>query len=206
VITDPAAVALLQRRQVSKAVELLLGMVTGIIADENLHDMEIRLLRSWLADNQDVASTWPGSVIARNIEAVLADGVISEQERSHLLQTLKTLAINDFSHTGSAEAEVVGLPYSDQDAVSIERSGICHTGVFLHGTREACERLTQAAGGIILPAVSRKAHFLVIGTNVSPNWAQTSYGRKIQQAMQLQQAGHAIRVISERRWLQAVAT
>lgn len=32
-----------------------------------------------------------------------------------------------------------------------------------------------------------------------------AYGRKIEQALELQQSGHPIRIISERRWLAALS-
>jgi hypothetical protein len=43
---------------------------------------------------------------------------------------------------------------------------------------------------------------MVIGTRVSPNWITTSYGRKIQEAMELKSAGSKITIISERYWLE----
>jgi len=39
---------------------------------------------------------------------------------------------------------------------------------------------------------------------VAPDWAHTSYGRKIESAVALQQEGHSIAIISERRWLAAL--
>jgi hypothetical protein len=39
---------------------------------------------------------------------------------------------------------------------------------------------------------------------VSPHWRQTSYGNKIERAVQLQEEGCAIEIISERRWLEAL--
>lgn len=203
-ITDPAALRVLQRRQLSRSVEVLLGMVTGILADSQLHDLEVKLLRSWLADNPEIASTWPGCSVAKAIELVLADGVISDAERAHLLEVLQQLAISDFSETGSAGAEVIGLPYDDEAPLVLRGVGVCHTGEFLHGTRAACERLTESVGGIPQSTVTRKTTFLVVGTNVSPNWAQTSYGRKIEQAMQLKTQGTSIYIVPERHWLAAM--
>ena len=100
----------LHTRQVNKAVEHLMGMVTGMVADASLHDLEIKLLSTWVADNPAVVQSWPGFVVARKLREVLEDGVITSAERAHLLKVLTELASSDFSLTGSATPEVAALP------------------------------------------------------------------------------------------------
>jgi NAD-dependent DNA ligase len=199
-----AHIAMAKRNQ-SKSIELLLGLVTGIVADSQLHDLEVKFLREWLILHDEVASTWPGSVIAKAIEETLADGIITEVERTHLLQVLQQLVVTDFSVTGSAASEVLKLPINDSVTVDVRDCNVCHTGEFLYGTRTKCEQLTTLAGGIPVGSISKKVAFLVVGTNVSPDWAHTSYGRKIEQAMELQSNGHAISIVSERKWLEALS-
>lgn len=205
-ISDIATLAHLRNRQLGKSVEQLLGMVTGMLADDHLHDMEIRFLQTWLEANAEVAAAWPGSAVASAVRGVLADGCVTEEERVHLMATLKLLGTTDFAATGSASPEVIALPFDHECGVELRDRGVCHTGEFLHGTRVACERTTAAAGGVNYSTVSKKVHFLVVGTNVSPNWAHTSYGRKIEQAVTLKGVGHPIFVISERRWLDALTS
>lgn len=201
---EHAIQAVLTNRELNRSVQMLMGIVTGIVADGRLHDMEIQMLSTWLSANSDVASRWPGSAIARQLEVVLADGIISEEERAHLLSELQGLAGTDFSDTGSVTAEVVALPYDTEAQIDVRDLGICHTGEFVFGTRAACERLTSMAGGLCLSSVSKKVAFLVIGSHVSPAWSNTSYGRKIEQAMTLKQSGHPIAIVSEKRWLEAL--
>lgn len=190
-------------RRVNKAAEMLLGLITGMVADDHLHDREILFLNQWLMENPDAAVDWPGSVLFYRVREALADGVITEPEREHLLQVLRELAASDFSGTGSAQPEPLCLPIQDVP-VDVSGRGVCHTGVFLFGTRDHCEALTAKAGGLPLATVTKKAHYLVVGTNVSPDWAHTSYGRKIEQAVALQAKGHTIAIVSEQRWLQAL--
>lgn len=145
-----------------------------------------------------------GVVIARKVEEIMADGVITEGERAYLLEVLSELASTDFALTGSSSPEVAALPINDVVTVSLRNAGVCHTGEFLFGTRAACERITLKAGGMPLDSVTRKTDILVIGTRVSPHWAHTSFGRKIQKAAELQESGHPIEIISERRWIDAI--
>lgn len=203
--TEHAIAQFTAHRTLTRACQVLIGIVTGVVADGHLHESEILLLNTWLAENAEVATVWPGSAIARMLRTVLDDGVITPDEQAHLLQELQKLVGSDFSETGSVTANVSGLPYDHDASLHIAGSAICHTGVFMYGTRAACEKLTEEAGGMPLPNVTRKTSYLVVGTHVSPAWANTSYGRKIQQAMELKQSGHPIAIIAEEWWLKACA-
>lgn len=131
----------------------------------------------------------------------MEDGIITEGERAHLLAVLSELTATDFGLTGSSSPEVAALPINDVVTVILKNAGVCHTGEFLFGTRAACERITLKAGRMPVDSVTRRADLLVIGTRVSPNWAHTSFGRKIQRAAERQESGHPIEIISERRWI-----
>lgn len=202
---DPAVLAVLRKHRLNKGMELLLGLVTGMLADGQLQDMEIQFLNTWLGEHEDVASIWPGNVVAKLITEILADGVITETERERLVKMLTDLIGNDFSQTGSVSAEVMTLPLDEHCDISLRNANICLSGEFLLGTRAKCEEVATLAGSFPHGTITKKIHYLIIGTNVSPHWLHTSYGRKIEQAMQLQQVGHSIRIISERRWLDALS-
>lgn len=199
-----AARVAIHKRNTSRAIEHLMGMITGVVADAELRDQEILLLRTWLNEHPEALEVFPGSIVARKVQAVLEDGVITEAERTYLLETLTSLAATDFSVTGSASPEVSSLPIEDAVTIDLRDSVVCLTGEFLYGTRAACERLVMATGAMCTDNVSKKVDILVIGTNVSPNWAHTSFGRKIQRAVELQEEGHPIEIISERRLLEAM--
>lgn len=197
--------ASLSNHRTNKAIGHLLGMVTGMVADDHLHEKEVMLLRTWLTENPEATTEFPGTVIARKVAEVLEDGVITEQERAHLLQVLTELSTNSFTATGSASPEVIALPIEDSVTVDFRNTMVCFTGEFLYGTRAACERLVLKAGAMCADGVSKKVDILIIGTRVSPDWVQTSYGRKIQRAVELQEQGHPIEIISERRMMEVLS-
>ncbi len=203
-IDDYATCISVNRRMLSRATEMLLGMVTGMIADKSLHDLEIQMLRNWLLENEDVATTWPGSVIAASINDVVQDGIISEPEREHLLGVLTGMASNNFAQTGASSAEVISLPYDLDVKPNFRDKSICLTGEFMFGTRSKCEAVSQAAGAYTVAAPSKKTNYLVVGYMVSQAWAHTSYGRKIERAMELKSEGHGIAIITEEMWLQGI--
>lgn len=196
--------AVMHKRKTNRAIEHLMGMITGMVADAELRDSEILLLRTWLTEHPEALEVFPGSIVARKVQAVLEDGVITEDERTHLLETLTGLAATEFSLTGSASPEVASLPIEDAVTIDLADSVVCLTGEFLYGTRAACERLIMATGAMCTDTVSKKVNILAIGTKVSPNWAHTSFGRKIQRAVALQEEGHPIEIISEKRLMEAI--
>jgi NAD-dependent DNA ligase len=191
-------------RNLVKALEHLLGIAEGLLADGQLQDQEILFLRTWLAQFEGLRGLWPGSAIHQAVDAVLEDGVITPDERAYLVRMLRGLVSNDFSETGSVSAEVSTLPINDAVTVSVLHGGFCHTGEFVYGTRSAVERATERAGGLVQSNVTKRTDVLVVGSMVSPHWRQTSYGNKIERAVQLQEEGCAIEIISERRWLEAL--
>lgn len=194
----------LDNRALSRASQTLTGIVTGIVADGQLHDMEIQMLSAWISSNQEVAGTWPGSAIAELVREVLADGHISEDERLHLLTSLQELVGNDFSETGSVSTTVAALPFDTEGVAFIPGQRVCFTGEFLFGTRSACEKLSAKAGLESAASVSRRLHALIVGSHISPDWINTSYGLKIAKAMDLRRDGHSILIVHEREWIEAL--
>src|SRR5689334_12117515 len=79
------------RNEMQQTCAALVGIVQGILADGQLNDKEIGFLQHWLDGADNVALTWPGSAIHSQIKEVLADGLITEQERGHLTSTLLKL-------------------------------------------------------------------------------------------------------------------
>jgi hypothetical protein len=69
----------------------LMGLAEGLIADRQLNDAEILFLRQWLDKHDVIACDWPGDVIHDKINAVLEDGVITDEERAHVVDMLTKL-------------------------------------------------------------------------------------------------------------------
>lgn len=183
--------------------QTLMGIVTGIVADDHLHDLEIQMLSTWLSAHEAVTRAWPGAAIAGWVRDVCADGVVTDSERAHLLENLAAMVAADFSLTGSVQPEPTQLPVDDSAPIDFSGLGLVYTGTFAYGTRARCERLGEMLGARSLKAVTRATDMLVIGTQVTASWRTESYGQKIIDAMGLQQSGHRIRIVSERHWFES---
>ena len=75
------------------------------------------------------------------------------------------------------------------------------TGNF-SGDRKECVADIEARGGTVQSAVSGKTDYLVIGEYASPAWKQSSYGGKIEKAVELKVLGKDVKIVSERTLLE----
>lgn len=175
----------------------LLGIAHGVLADGELNDAEIDYLRRWLQENENLAACWPGNVLSQRIAEVLADGHISRDERDQLVQTLTQLIGGASSEPVPTNGGVSGLALDDVETISVAGASFLLTGDFAYGPRSRCERVVIDHGGLLLPSVSKKLNYLVVGGLGSAEWKHGSFGTKIERAMQLKQAGVPVRVVHE---------
>lgn len=179
-----AVAAATEARLLRRGSESLIGIASGLIADGELNSKEIQFLSVWLTENRELATTWPGEVIYKRVVEVLADGVITLEERNYLQKSLTELVGGSFADDGAIAAEPTDLPVDASAIVLIPMLSFCFTGQFLFGTRSACEQAVTHRGGRI-SSVNRKLDFLVIGELSSRDWKYSSYGSKIESAMRL---------------------
>jgi len=191
-----------EARLLKRSCESLIGICAGLMADGILNNEEIQFLNVWLSDNQEIATTWPGEVIYARIRDVLSDGIITEEERDYLKQTLTELLGGTFQDTGATSGLSSGLPIDNIESIEITGNSFCFTGNFIYGTRKACERAIDVREGIVLPNVRMDLNYLVIGTLASHEWANTSHGRKIEKAIDYKKKGCPIFIINEEKWTQ----
>jgi NAD-dependent DNA ligase len=188
-----------------KATQNLLGICSGLMADATLNNKEITYLQTWLSENKNVTNTWPGSAIASRINEIMADGIITEDERIDLVSMLSEISGNYFHDTGSSTVESPILPIDDDPSIFFKNMTFCFTGEFMYGTRANCERVVLRLGGMPIDNVTKKLDYLVIGSRISPIWANTTYGRKIEKAVNHRESGSELSIISEKQWFQAIA-
>ncbi len=202
---DGARVSAADQRMITKSLVTLMGMVNGIVCDDHLHDNEIIFLSSWMDEHQAVASSYPGSVIYRRVREVLQDGVITQDERDHLLNELKIISGNDFSNTGDALPDHIASVFDDDPYIAFDGNVFVMTGEFIYGTRAFCERAIERRGGLVGAGVTTKTNYLVVGSRSSPAWITENFGRKIQKAAEMAMSGdYEISIVREVDWTMAL--
>ena len=184
----------------------LLGLISGMAADNKLNTKEINSLSMWLNENREFAYQWPISHIAETLNTILADGIITRDENEYLLKTIKQISGVNFKEEGVAYGMATDFFGNYVGRLIFENKTFCFTGTFISGTRNIVQNMSVKQGGIIQDNVNRKLDYLVIGTLGSRDWRFTSHGRKIEGAIGFQKMGSNFTIINEMTWLQHIKT
>lgn len=179
---------------------LLEGLCQGLMGDQTLSDDEIHYLNWWMKQNSMLRAHYPGKQLYQTVERILQDGVITEEEREELQQHLLLFVGNPFEQ-GVVTGMATKLAISDTEIDTLHGCSVCFTGMFLSGTRRQCEETALLLGATPQDAVTQKLDYLIIGELSSRDWRFSSYGRKIEKAMLLQEKGHALQIVTEEAWL-----
>jgi NAD-dependent DNA ligase len=186
------------------AMDQLLRLCREFMRDNHLRTDEIHELGTWLKQHQEVLGEWPGTVIAQRVQQVLADGIITEEERADL-QKLLEKAAGARPEVKVALTLATRLPVDEPPPkVAFQGRSFCFTGDFIFGSREKCQQSVLERGGLCHDKVITATDFLVIGTIASPRWAHEVYGRKIETAVSLKSSGQDLAIISEEHWTEFV--
>lgn len=188
-----------------RLIDELIGICRGIIADGVIEESEAIFLGQWIENHRELADKWPANVVYARVTEMLMDGVLSDDEQQDLLTTLR-----DLTGEGSPLQEPnqsTALPLTKPEpAVCFEDKEFCLTGKFVFGPVEDCEETIVEVGGQVVESPGANTDYLVIGEFCSPDWVHTTFGRAIEKAIELQQEGAGIQIISERCWVDALAT
>jgi NAD-dependent DNA ligase len=178
----------------------LLGLARGLMADQELSDSEIHFLHDWLEDRYAMTSSFPGNVIHERIKKVLEDGVITEEERSHLAETLNML-IEDRLDDLAEQVDLTELWFDEVGLFDFNKKNFCLTGNFVYGPKEVCQTAIEKRGGVVTSTVGDDSEFLVVGGLGVDEWRSGGLGSKIESAMRLRAGRKSLKIIPEDSWV-----
>lgn len=190
--------------RLKRSIDQLIGICSGIAADGVVNDQEIAFLSTWLSENRFVCAEFPGKEIAARISSIMADGIITDDERDDLLGVLQQISGNRFNETGSAQADGVAIPADIDPVIVFQGKHFCFTGKFAFGIRRRCEEAVIKLGGHADGDVTRALDYLVLGIEVSEDWKHQTYGRKIERALKLREEGFPLVIVREFDWKAAL--
>jgi len=185
-------------RIASRQIDELVGLARGVAADGDINQAEAEFLQKWLAANIAISQQPLIRTLYERINEALADGVLDDEERASLLETLGSFSNRDFELGEVLKSST--LPLCDPPpALSFTGRTYCFTGTFIYGQRKACERAVVERGGLS-GGLSRKTEVLVIGAYATDSWKHSTFGNKILQASEWRDEGRPISIVSEEHW------
>ncbi|WP_052678269.1 BRCT domain-containing protein [Moritella viscosa] len=190
-----------QQANTDKCLEHLLGICTGLTADRYVSDDEIVFLHHWLCDNPIIEHIWPANQLLELTTDILNDQIIDEDERTKIT-TLLNQIIGSPTDNGVSSGMSTESPIDFDTDIKIPNNVFVFTGKFSFGSRKKCEEATvEREGKVGGKDVTFKTNYLVIGGTANDQWKFSSFGRKIQRAMDVRDDDRSnLKIISEEQW------
>lgn len=195
----------------TSAIRRLHGLLHGTVIDDTLRDEEIIGIRDWLEDHEIFREYWPFNETWELIEHILADGVITKEEKADFLEFCKGFKECVIDNPDVHDS-IYGESYMQSDSpylkpftalcdreAKIKFSGraFCFTGPARIGPRRQLVEIVKSLEGIPYKTVIKNLDYLVIGAQSSPAWAYSTYGRKIEKVIEWRQKGQEILILHE---------
>lgn len=186
------------KQNCGKLYDLLRGFATGALADGRVSDEEAATFRALLANaDPSLRLKRPFSDIIGRVEQIFADGRIDDEERAELHQVFELLSLETAVGSQDTPCEMI---YTEPEPtiVFVDRF-FTVTGKFGMGARTKVVEAIQGVGGAFTPSLSRRTHFLLVGSFVSRDWKHSDLGTKIEKALE-----YEIPVLREESFLRAI--
>ena len=168
---------------VTLATQILNGIIGGIQEDKEISEEECQNLRAWLYENNYLAGHFPFDKLFDRIEAVLDDGVLTEDEANLIEEDINNL----LNPVDSLRREVD----------SLKGKRVCLSGNFSFGQKSAVEEYIIAQGGIVEAGVTRSTDILLVGDKECQAYSNGTYGTKVKKAIEYNDKGCHIHISRE---------
>ncbi|WP_053147925.1 BRCT domain-containing protein [Pseudomonas sp. Pf153] len=187
-----------------RAADALVGLAAGITADGVVNTSEATFLKQWLENNLAHLNDPVINLLYSRLASMLQDDALDPDESLELLNILRSFSGVGIERAKAGETLPIAstdLPFNSPapDLVWDGRMFV-FTGVMAFGPRKDCQVLVEERGGLIGGAVSKKVHYLVVGSVGNEQWRHSTYGTKIIKAVELREAGSSIAIVGEDHW------
>ena len=116
------------RSRLDKSVNSLLGIIEGISIDGVINSSELSLLRLWLSDHNELKGKHPFSEFIPVVEAAVADGVLTQDEKDDIVWLCEKLRSTEFFDQTTADLQrlhaILGGIVADGQITETELSGL----------------------------------------------------------------------------------
>ena len=184
-------------------IDELMGLAKGFLADDIIVQKEVEYMIDWIETHFSIEDidTYPLNTIYDRLKVVMADGKLSSKEAEDI-KALLTMFTGGNPISEQVNEMSSSLPLcTPAPDIDFQGKTFCLTGAFTIGTRTQCEAIIKSLGGKASKSITKKTDYLVIGIIGSEAWIHSSYGRKIEQAVNNRDSGDGISIISEEHFI-----
>ena len=188
---------------ITSSLQLLQGMLHGILSDGIITKDELIGLKNWLNSNSHLKTFYPYDEIYTLVLDLLVEENFPKEKLDYIKlffstfidpssECIKTTEIDYLKKTYT----ISGICAIDPEIVFNNRT-FCFTGASARTSRKAFAGTIKEIGCTFKDSMSQSIDYLVVGNEGNPCWAFTCYGRKIEQALKLRKDGHKILIVHE---------
>lgn len=198
--------------EVTTDIQVLHGIMHGILADGIINDEEAKGLGAWTEANSHLRGTYPFDELDSLLTTVLQDGKVDPQEQSMLKDFFEDFIPYSLSKRIAQARENASLKKEMRlpgvcavcPEIEFPDRAFCFTGASTRATRHDIAEHVVRRDGVFKESVSHGLHYLVVGAAGNPCWAFSCYGRKVEQAVTLRRAGHRLLIVHENDFWDAI--
>lgn len=164
------------------SMQVLMGIIKGISIDKKISINEAKKLYKWMKMHENLKGNYPFDKIMNTLEEALVNGTIDEGEEKDLLDIFENFLNPEQSHSTN---------------IILNKKVCCLTGAFTNGTKSDIEKFINSKGGSCISGLNKSVDYLIVGGQGSNDWKYGNYGGKINKAVQMQEKGSPIQILSE---------
>lgn len=168
----------------TEAMRRLMARVEAIVQDGSVSTGEAMELLDAIAGDEELSADKTVSGILGILQDAAADGEIDAQESDVLSEELNHL-LNPTACSGERpDVEYAGKRF-------------CLSGNFEHGSKDSVAEFIALRGGEVIPSVTKKCDYVVVGGCGNEAWSLGNYGTKVKKALDWQAKGVPVQIVSE---------
>lgn len=164
------------------ALQILNGILDGIVCNQKINQNEIENLKIWLKQNDYLKDVYPYDKVLLEVNKVLEDGILTEEESNYIFDIFN---------------EIVNPDFDDDNNIDFNGRTFCLTGEFKCATKQEISKKLQELGGTEKTGVSSKLDYLIVGSVGSDAWKFGKIGGKQAKAQELNEKGANIKIMDE---------
>jgi len=184
---------------ITESLQVLNGIMHGVLADGEVSDEEIREVSNWLDEHDYLQGAYPYDELNSLLTEVLKDQKISDAERVLLKAFFSEFA--NLSSEGQSKqlqrpASIHGLCAVTPEIVFEDRL-FCFTGMSVRAKRNDMVDMVERFGGQFTRSPNKKLNYLIYGAAGNQCWAFSCHGRKVEQVMKMRKQGLPVVIVHE---------
>jgi NAD-dependent DNA ligase len=93
------------RARLEKALNSLIGLIEGVSIDGVVNEKEVNYIEAWLDENSQLRSIHPFTELIPVVDAAIADGILTDEERQNILWLCERLKSAEFFDVVTADMQ-----------------------------------------------------------------------------------------------------